>query len=107
MKTENMTECHSNHQHPPKKSSFSFFGANVDNTVNNINYHGTLSTSEIYSSSLFYLSLVLGLCILLYIIYLARKRLCLPKPSKTDDRFREETMQYFRDQQLNGTTNVV
>merc|ERR1712017_50351 len=81
MKTEDICQASTDVKHNlPKKNSLSIFGANVDNTVNNINYHGSLSTTEKHTvQGLFWVALVLVLIISLYLIYLARRRLCKPK----------------------------
>jgi hypothetical protein len=69
---------------PVKKTFTNIFGATVDNTVHNINYNGTLSTSRKTSSMLkdfVTIALIIGAFVIAWRVYI----LCRNKKNKSDN----------------------
>jgi len=72
---------------PIKKTFTNIFGATVDNTVHNINYNGTLTTSRKTSSMLrdfASIALILGALIIVWRTY----KVCITKKTKQTEQHR-------------------
>ena len=68
-----------------RKQSLSIFGANIDNTVNNINYNGELTTShQEFSLLLTMIASTIIFILIAFGLYLFFKKLTRPRPSPRD-----------------------